>query len=187
MKRLLIVGDSFAAEWPGEGWPKMLARQFDVTNLAQAGVGEYKILKQLQSVDCNAFDAIIVSHTSPSRIHTPAHPLHKEGLHKNCDLIYEDLQRISWFNQSLKIAKGWFKYHYDDQYQLDIYRLIRNEINRLIQIPYVSISHADFGIDLVVEKNHIDFKELWKTHRGVVNHYNESGNIEVYKRLLETL
>lgn len=187
MKKLLIVGDSFAADWPGEGWPKMLAKHFNVTNLAQAGVGEYKILKQLKSVNCNLFDCVIVSHTSPSRIHTPRHPLHTAGLHKDCDLIYEDLQRTSWFNQSLKIAKGWFNYHYDDEYQLDIYRLIRKEINDLIQVPYISISHVDFGTNLVLEKNHIDFKDVWANHRGTVNHYDQIGNKKVYKKLMELL
>jgi hypothetical protein len=187
MKKVLIVGDSFAANWPGNGWPKMLAASFDVTNLAQAGVGEYKILKQLQSVDCNTFDTVVVSHTSPSRIHTPSHPLHKTGIHKDCDLIYEDLQRPSWFNKSLSAAKGWFNYHYDDQYQIDMYLLVRKEIKEIIKIPYVSISHADFGIGLSIEDNHIDFKDLWKEHRGSVNHYDHTGNSAVYKKLMEVI
>ena len=47
--RILIAGDSFAAEWPGNnGWVKLLSQKFSVTNVAQAGVGEYKILKQLK-------------------------------------------------------------------------------------------------------------------------------------------
>ena len=33
-----------------------------------------------------------VSCTSPSRVHTQNHPLHKKGLHKDCDLIYTDLE-----------------------------------------------------------------------------------------------
>ena len=54
-------------EWPGEnGWSK-LAKQHDVTNVAQAGVSEYKILKQLHNAELKDYDAIIVSHTSPSR------------------------------------------------------------------------------------------------------------------------
>ena len=48
--RILIAGDSFAAEWPGtHGWSKMLAEHHDVKNVAQAGVSEYKILKQLKN------------------------------------------------------------------------------------------------------------------------------------------
>ena len=42
--KLLVAGDSFVAEWPGdEGWVKLLANDYDVTNVAQAGVSEYKI------------------------------------------------------------------------------------------------------------------------------------------------
>ena len=50
--KILICGDSFAADWtvkyPGQGWPNMLAEIHEVTNLAQAGCSEYKILKQLE-------------------------------------------------------------------------------------------------------------------------------------------
>ena len=93
--RILIAGDSFAAKWPAnirnQGWPALLADRFEVYNIAQAGVGEYKIYKQLANVELDQFDLVIVSHTSPSRIHTRNHPLHKEGLHKDCDLIITDL------------------------------------------------------------------------------------------------
>ena len=45
-KRIVLAGDSFGCEWPtGEGWPLMLAKNHAVNNIAQAGVGEYKILK----------------------------------------------------------------------------------------------------------------------------------------------
>ncbi len=93
-KRIVLAGDSFGCEWPtGEGWPLMLAKNHAVNNIAQAGVGEYKILKQLWNLSArdaywvNNYDCVIVCHTSPSRIHTPKHPVHKEGLHKDCDLI----------------------------------------------------------------------------------------------------
>ena len=55
--KLLLAGDSFAAEWPGENvWPKLLAKQHDVTNVAQAGVSEYKILKQLHNAELKDYD-----------------------------------------------------------------------------------------------------------------------------------
>ena len=48
-KRIVLAGDSFGCEWPtGEGWPLMLAKNHAVNNIAQAGVGEYKILKHLR-------------------------------------------------------------------------------------------------------------------------------------------
>ena len=52
-KKLLIAGDSFAADWTikykGEGWVNTLCEDYDVTNVAQAGVSEYKIYNQLKT------------------------------------------------------------------------------------------------------------------------------------------
>ena len=41
--KLLILGDSWQADWNVKhntypGWPNLLANEFDVTNIAQAGV-----------------------------------------------------------------------------------------------------------------------------------------------------
>lgn len=188
MKKILICGDSFSADWGLVGWPQLLSEDYNIVNLSQAGVGEYKILKQIQSVDLKNFELIIVSHTSPSRVHTARHPLYREGFHKNCDLIFTDLEnKFSFFNRSLKIAQGWFKYHYDDQYQIDIYHLIREKINTLCAIPYISISHADIEYKNYNEKNFIDFFHLWKTHRGSVNHYDDHGNNEIYRILKDKI
>jgi len=183
MTNILICGDSFAADWPGEGWPKKLALKYNVKNLAQAGVGEYKILKQIGSVNLLNFDLVIVSHTSPSRVHTRQHPIHRQGLHENCDLIYNDVDRLNFFNKSLKAAKGWFDYHYDDEYQTDIYNMLREKIKDMIKKPYISISHADIPEDLVIENNHIDFRSIWNDHRGDVNHYTDLGNTLVFETL----
>ena len=149
-KRIVLAGDSFGCEWPtGEGWPLMLAKNHAVNNIAQAGVGEYKILKQLWNLSArdaywvNNYDAVIVCHTSPSRIHTTEHPVHKEGLHKDCDLIYTDIMdKFDWFNPRLRTAKNWFHHHYDDEYAIDIYNMIRAEIKKFSSIPYsVAYTH----------------------------------------------
>jgi len=176
--RILVAGDSFAAQWPGNnGWVKLLAKEFDVTNVAQAGVSEYKILKQLKQENIDDYDCIIVSHTSPSRVHTPSHPLHKHGLHKDCDLLYNDIDRTSFFNRSLSAAKGYFKYHYDDQYHCDIYHLLRKEINNILATKnYISMSHIDIAKLFIVEDKHIDFSEFWKENKGKENHYSKEGN-----------
>lgn len=191
MIKILIAGDSFAAVYPFAklGWVNILAHRHNVTNLAQAGCGEYKILKQIKSVDLKDFDMIIVSHTSPSRVHVPNHPIHKEGFHKNCDLLANDiLDRNTWFNPSLKAAQDWFKYHYDDTYQIDIYNLIRKNINDTLNgIPYISLTHTEISRDLTIESNNIDFSELWKRERGPINHYTISGNRIIYEKLAELI
>lgn len=191
MKKILIAGDSFSAVWPltTNGWADLLSQKYEVLNLSQAGCGEYKILKQIESADLSEFDLVIVSHTSPSRIHTPFHPLHKDGFHKDCDLLANDIcDRNSWFNSSLKTAQGWFKHHYDEQYQIDIYKLIRKRIHTLLEkIPYISLTHTEISKMLTVESNNIDFSDLWKRERGNINHYTESGNKIIFETIMEHL
>ena len=50
MSNILICGDSFAADWTkkydGTGWVNMLTKDHTITNIAEAGVSEYKIYKQ---------------------------------------------------------------------------------------------------------------------------------------------
>ena len=184
--KVLIAGDSFATIWPNSqlGWPTLLAKKYNVVNLAQAGIGEYKILKQIKSQEINNFDLVIISHTSPSRLHTNNHPIHKEGFHKNCDLILNDLiNRSAFRNPSLKAAQEYFKYHYDDEYQIDIYKLIRKQINELITVPYISMSHVDIVNTLAIEANHIDFSNLWAKERGSMNHYTVEGNFKIFETL----
>lgn len=186
--KILLAGDSFAVNWPNSsaGWPTLLGCRYNVTNIAQAGVSEYKILKQIHSELLTDYDLIIVCHTSPNRVHTITHPVHKAGLHKDCDLIFTDIDaKASFFNKSLSIAKGWFRYHYDEQYQLDIYNLIRAEIDRLITIPYISIDN--FDIQQSKELNHLDFSKFWPTAKGTVNHYSDLGNQYVFNEVVKMI
>jgi len=186
--KILLAGDSFAAKWPGaNGWPDLLASKHTVTNIAQAGVSEYKILKQIENSTLDYFDYVIVSHTSPSRVHTREHPIHKQGLHKDCDLIYNDIaDRSSWFNPSLRSAQDYFKYHYDDEYQIDMYQLMRKEIKKLLTSrKYLSITHNRISTKYAVERNNISFSTVWEQHRGNINHYTEKGNLIVYKDILD--
>ena len=50
MSKILICGDSFAADWSkkyeGKGWVNMIENDHVITNIAEAGVSEYKIYKQ---------------------------------------------------------------------------------------------------------------------------------------------
>jgi hypothetical protein len=188
--KILITGDSFAAQWPNNntGWSNLLEQYFTVTNIAQAGVGEYKILKQVKSVDLNKFDLLIVSHTSPFRIHTPNHPIKRTGLHENCDLIYTDLEANNdASNKSLTTALDWFRYHYDEDYQCDMYDLLRQEINRIAVIPYLCLDHNPITSKHAFEANRFDFSNVWTKHRGVVNHYSNQGNTIVFQTVKEQI
>jgi hypothetical protein len=111
------------------------------------------------------------------------HPLHKEGFHKDCDLLFNDIDRFSVPGSNLDVAKKWFINYYDDDYQLDIYKLLRNKINDIIHIPYISMSHIEVLKDMVIENTHLDFSGLWSTTRGTCNHYNDIGNRFIFNKL----
>ena len=196
-KFIALLGDSFAAEYNADtpGWVGILAEQHSVNNVAEAGVGEYKILRQLRDIQStnpnwkSLYECVIVTHTSPFRVHTPKHPLHKKGLHKNCDLIYSDLKdRFDWFNESLSTAKNWFVHHFDDDYQIGTYKLVREEIKRIIgDVPYLSIDHFGLSANLATETNKLDFSDFWLLNRGNVNHYTVEGNEVVAKAVIDKL
>ena len=194
-KFIALLGDSFAAEYNADspGWVDILAEKHSVNNVAQAGVGEYKILRQLRDIESNnphwksLYQCVIVAHTSPFRIHTPKYPLHKKGLHENCDLIYNDLKdRFDWFIDSLATAKNWFVHHFDDDYQVSVYKLVRQEIKRLIgDVPYLAIDHFGLSANLASEENRLDFSDFWLQHRGNVNHYTVEGNQKVAQAVID--
>lgn len=180
IKRILIIGDSFAAKYPDSdlGWSTLLSGAFEITNIAQAGVSEYKIFKQLESVDINLFDLVIVCHTSPYRVHTRKHPVHKTKLHEHCDLILADIDaHNSFFNPSLKTAKNWFRYHNDDVYLEDTYKLYRSAIENLtFSIPCLNIDNLKSSLPFAREQWKLNLTDFWEEHRGNINHYTIQGN-----------
>ena len=196
---LLIIGDSFSADWSIRyddypGWPALLSAHYQITNLSQAGVGEYKIYKQLLSVtDLEKYDTVLISHTSPSRVHTRKHPIHSnDRLHKNADLIYADIEYHSnkitnIFNASLNSGVGYYKFHYDTEYYTTIYDLIRAEIYRLLAgkkvVTLINFDLPQSGHDTA----NIDLRDIVKKYPGKINHLSTTGNELVYKRILNEL
>lgn len=192
MKKILILGDSFAADWSVKfkdykGWPNLLAEKYQVDNIAQAGVAEYKIYKQLLSItDLNVYDFIIISHTSPYRVHTRNHPIHCDDiLHNHADLIYGDVEyhKNRWynlFNKRLRAAYEFFKYHYDEEYFFTTYWLYRKEIDLILK------KHNVLVIDNFNEKSDcLNFKYMIPTYSGRINHFNKEGNEIIYHKLID--
>jgi len=196
--KILIVGDSFAADWSirctnAQGWPNLLAQQFDVTNIAQAGVGEYKIYKQLNSVVISEFDVVIISHTSPYRITTRQHPVHTgNDLHYATDLIYSDInyhsKKISnFFNRSLTAAINFFTYHYDEEYQETVYKLFRDKIDQLLSNSYV----INIDTFLVPDQFKTKINTVTITEHDVninqINHLSNDVNRMVYNSIINNI
>jgi hypothetical protein len=199
MQKILVAGDSFAADWSVKyptalGWPNLLAQKFNVTNVAQAGVGEYKILKQLMSFNnLDDYDWIIVSHTIPYRVNTRRHPIHyKDILHGNADLMYADVEHHyysrGFFNRSLRTAMNWFIWHFDCEYQETVYELLRDQINRCIgPVKNLVITNALIDQRFTKEKITIDISDIKKTHSGFINHLSDHGNQLVYNQILNAI
>lgn len=181
MKKILIIGDSFAADWSVKyndykGWPNLLAEKYDVINVAQAGVSEYKIYKQLLSVKDNLdeFDIFIIHHTNPYRVPTIGHPMHQyDSLHCNADLMYGDIEYHSnkiknFLNRSLRAAKGFFIHHYDEEFYVTTAGLYQKEIEKLL-----------FGKKVIT----LELKPYRKNYPGVINHLSKEGNMKVYNKV----
>lgn len=188
MKKILICGDSFAADWTVKygdvGWPNMLAKEFAVTNLAQAGCGEYKIHQQLVSTNLIKFDQIIIAHTSPYRLYVNKHPIHnKDPLHKNSDLIYSDILEHSKNDKKLLPILDYYENYYDLDYAKFIHNLICKEIDTLTKLfPVLHITSFDWK-GLYQFENMVHFEKEFDKHKGLMNHYNNEGNELVYKTI----
>jgi hypothetical protein len=200
MLKILIIGDSFAADWSVKynnykGWPQLLAEQYEVTNIAQAGVCEYKIYKQLLSVkNLSVYDWVIVSHTGSFRVNTLKHPIHSnDKLHKNADLIYTDIDYHSnklknIFNKSLKAAVLFYKYHFDPEYFETTYQLLREKINSILKDKKtIIISNLKRDTNYENENIVLDYSNYHNTEGGLVNHFSEKGNQEIYQNLIKIL
>lgn len=192
MKNILICGDSFAADWTakyaGTGWPNMLAKNYAVTNLAQAGCSEYKIYLQLLNADVSKYDAIIVSHTSPNRIYVKQHPVHhNDVLHKHSDLLYADIAEHVKQNKSLISILDFYEKYFDLEYATFVHNLMCKEIEQHLKqfnVPVLHITNIDWN-GLYKFNNSIDFNWLFQKHRGLINHYDDEGNKIIYETVLD--
>lgn len=192
MQKIIIIGDSFAADWSCQtdmlGWPNLLAEKYEVTNLAQAGVSEYKIYKQVLSAITQEHDILLICHTNPYRVHTKKHPLHDTKLYNNCDLIYSDIEYHYYklknlFNFRLRSALQFYKHHFDFGYNEDIYRLLRAEIDRLLKDKNVIELNFFEDCKRYNKPNVLDFCELFDKSRGEINHLTIDANHTVFKEI----
>lgn len=191
MNKLLICGDSFSSNYKcvnkNNGWVNLLEQDFKVTNLSQPGCCEYKILKQLKSIDLKNFDKIIVSHTSPNRVYVREHPVHKNSiLHKNSSFLYSDVEAHVKDYPVLQGVFEFFQNYFDIEYYEYIHSLLCREIEDTTPIHTLHITHIDW-VNLYPFKNTENFYNIFKKYRGDVNHYNKIGNEIVYKKIIELL
>ncbi len=192
--KILICGDSFSADWTkkyeGIGWPNMLEQKFEVMNLSQAGCSEYKIYLQLCSVDLQKYDVFLISHTSPNRIYVKKHPVHSnDPLHNNSDLIYQDILEHSKTNKSLSSIVDFYENYFDLEYFKFTHGLICQEIEKMLYDqgkPTLHLTHQPWN-DLYQFSNMLQFENLFKSNKGLMNHYDFEGNTFVYNEIVKNL
>jgi hypothetical protein len=185
MTKVLILGDSFSSDWtvkyPDQlGWPNMLGNEFDVVNCSQAGVSEYKIWKQLISQELKQYSHIIISHTSPYRIPVEVNPLHKNDiLHSACDFIYEDVKASN--DPSLESVVEYFEKYFNMEYARFVHQLIIDKEISYLQPFYKNTLHLTKFSEINLPVNHvINFDNLFKKHKGLINHFTMQGNEKMY-------
>lgn len=190
MKRILIAGDSFSSvELAGDhGWATMLTKNYSVTNVSQPGIGEYKILKNLESQDLNKFDTIIVSHTSPNRIHCELNPLYPVGhIYHTSDLLFGDVESKVKNNQLAKSVYDYFVHVFDPKYYEFVHASCCEKIDKLTQ-PYHTIHMTNFDWNNLYKfPDLINFYSLWTSNKGPYAHYNIAGNQVIFDTLCNKL
>ena len=178
MKRLLIVGDSFAAPYENQpAWTNLINAKVD--NRAQAGVGQYKILQQLKNYHQD-HDGVLVVLTSEMRVYIKNNPFYgSEHRHANADLIFADIESRRgdpWADRLL----WWFGNVFDLEHARAINDLILAEIYRLLELrqkPWKVVTFFDpypeqFDFDGRLE----NLNQIWKDHPGTINHLNTTGH-----------
>lgn len=191
MKKILICGDSYAADWAvkptGEGWCNMLEKDFKVTNMAQKGASQYRIWLQLSSQNINDYDTVILCHTSPFRLYVETHPIHHTDiLNKDCDLIYSDIEYHSKTNKELLSIKEFFEKYFDIGQAKFIHSLMCDKMidyvsNHNNVIHMTGINWGDYySID-----NILDIHK--RTNIGHTNHLNKANNEFVYNEVLKRI
>lgn len=187
MKRILIAGDSFSsAELAGDlGWTKLLADRHLVVNISQPGIGEYKILKNLEQQNLSEFDWIIVSHTSPNRVHCQENLLYPaDHVYRKSDLLFSDVENKKSTQDLAHSVYDYFRYVFDPAYYEFVHTACCEKIDQLTRAHQViHITNFDWN-GLYAFPNLLNFYELWCDNRGSYVHYNAHGNRVIFDTVL---
>jgi hypothetical protein len=177
--KLLIVGDSFGTQTTADyqTWYEILSSNYDVTNLCQSGIGQYKIHQQLLSIDVSTFDLILVIATSPYRVHVTNNPFYnsKHETHSNCDFLYSDVESRLPDPNAEKIL-WWFKNIVDLDHCKFINNLIIKESIAYCWSHQKKVLILNFLAEDFQHTLSLDFSQTWREHQGKVNHLTQKGH-----------
>jgi hypothetical protein len=169
VKNLLIIGDSFSASTDTNSWCSNFV-DFNVDNMSMSGSSEYRLIKQLNSVDITKYHEVIFVHTSPNRIYVENNPYHLSSkTHNNCDLIFQDIQAHLPDPYAANVV-WWFKNVFDlDQAMFNHKLLIDFALKKLpnaLHLTFFDYTHP--GVHSLYE--------IWQAAPGKINHMNVAGN-----------
>ena len=183
--KILLAGDSFAANWNSasandQAWWQLLVQEHIVDNVAIPGIGEFKILKQLLNCDLKKYDLILVCHTSPYRIHTLLNPFHTVDSHKNSDLMYTDISCANESDEKNHIMY-FFENIFDLEYARHIHNLVKKEIAQVLNSHNsLHISFFEIFKNEYINSQEINLYHIWKKNPGNINHLSPAGNQQTY-------
>jgi len=179
--KLFVFGDSFSAD--NKGWVNMLPKNIgiEIKNFSQNGIGQYKIFKKIMQ-NLN-FDKGIICHTSPWRIHTHNHPIHKNSINRpENDFMLNDIEHHRKTNKEMNLVYEYIKKYYDFDYQLDIYGLLVKELLLLKNTIHITFHEPNDTKKIENNYNHI-----WKENPGDINHMSNEGNRIVAENISKLL
>jgi hypothetical protein len=184
MTKVLVAGDSFASDWySGDEWWRQLP--YTVTNVAQAGASEYKILKSLASV--REYDAVIIFHTSPTRIYAAnGNLLHKNSdTHKNsCYVINDVLNKRGPIKRAME---NFVKYFYNDDFANYMHvKICEDIVSKTHGIPTIHASGFNYS-GIFEFDNFVSAQDLFETYRGKTCHLTTNGNRYLAERICKKL
>ena len=178
MKRLLIAGDSFAAVYPDRSnWTSKINARVD--NRAQAGVGQYKILQQLES-NYRDHEYVLLVLTSEMRVYVKENPFYEYGhRHRHADLIFSDVESRQGDPRADHLI-WWFGNVFDLDHARGMNNLVLAEMHRLLEskkcawraITFFEPYPGQYDFDGRLE----NFNPIWKSNPGMINHLNLHGH-----------
>jgi hypothetical protein len=184
--KILIAGDSFSSSALSDsfGWPKLLSDMHEVVNVSRPGIGQYKIMCALESQPLDQFDAVIVSHTSPNRVHCAENLLYPpHHVYRNSDLIFADAEHKRNQSADADLAYNYFVKIFDANYYEFIHRSCCEKIDQMTRdCRVVHMTHFEWD-NLYQFDNMLNFYQLWNDHKGTYNHYTADAN----RRILQTI
>lgn len=184
--KLLLCGDSFSYDHGiDHSWPTRLSRVHQIDNLSQCGCGEYKIRSQITSRDLSQYDAVLIFHTSPNRVHYGyPNTMHADQFHTSADLLFSDVEYHRHKNIVAQTAYDYFLNIFDPRYYCYVHDLICADIDQKTKsYRTYHFTAFDYSGLYQFDNNLIELYNTWNANRGDINHLNISGHHEFFNQI----